>query len=117
MKVIFFKVEGLLNNPESDARAPSGQIGVATPCLKVFKRITPGSQIVLIGQWTKDWDFDDAKCTKDGAYLNRKLDREGLHIMTKTDDIQSWLSRHTNVTEYCVLSSLDSITWEKREQA
>ena len=37
MKVIFFKVEGLLNNPESDARAPSGQIGVATPCLKAFK--------------------------------------------------------------------------------
>lgn len=112
MKVVFFKVENLLNTPDSDAKAPSGQKGIATPCLKAFKRIAQGTRLVLTGSWTKHWDFEDAKCTPDGAYLNRKLDREGLHILAKADDISDWLDKHKSVTEYCVLDNLENVNWQ-----
>ena len=70
MKVIFFKVENVLNFPESDALAPSGRKGVAESKAKELKKLVSesGARIVLIGEWKSDWNFDDSKCTKDGVY-------------------------------------------------
>jgi len=120
MKVIFFQVDNVLNFAESDAIAPSGRKGIAEGRLKEFKRIVTdsGARIVLIGSWRKEWDFDDSKCTKDGQYLNKKMDRKGLHILDKIKDdmtdeegCSDWIRRHPNVTESCVLTDIENIKW------
>jgi len=120
MKVIFFNVDNVLNFPESDAIAPSGRKGIAESRVKDLKKLVSesGARIVLIGSWKKDWNFDDNKCTKDGIYLNKKLDRKGLHILDKIDDeltdaegVADWIKRHPNVTDSCVLSDINNIKW------
>lgn len=120
MKVIFFTVDNVLNFPESDAETPSGRKGIADSRVKELKKLVTetGSRLVLIGNWRKDWDFDDAKCTKDGIYLNKKLDRRGLHILDKINDnltdedgISNWMQRHPNVTDTCILTDLNNIKW------
>ena len=120
MKVIFFEVDGVLNFPDSDAVAPSGAKGVAESKIKSLKSLVQdsGARLVLFGSWRKNWDFDDAKCTSDGVYLNKKLGRRGLHILDKTRDeladqegISDWLNRHPNVTEYCILKDFEDIRW------
>ena len=120
MKVIFFNVDNVLNFPESDAEAPSGRKGIAESRVKDLKRIVTesGARLVLIGAWRKDWNFDDEKCTKDGIYLNKKLDRKGLHILDKINDdltdkegIDDWIRRHPNVTDSCVLDDINNVRW------
>lgn len=117
MKIIFFTVDGVLNFPDSDAVAPSGAKGVAEACVKSLKKVVQetGARLVLCGKWKQEWNFDDEKCTPDGAYLNKKLSRKGLHILDKTrdvpDDINDWLNRHPNVTEYCVANNLEGMEW------
>ena len=107
MTVLFFKVEGVLNFEGTEAKAPSGRLGVATEKVKALKTtletLAPGTQLVLYGEWAKDWNFDDSKCTEDGKYLNKKLDRKGLHIMSKTEGtIDDYLSSH-HVDNYTIL--------------
>ena len=120
MKVIFFNVDNVLNFPESDAEAPSGRKGIAEARVKQLKKIVTdsGARLVLIGNWRKEWDFNDDKCTPDGIYLNKKLDRKGLHILDKIKDDLSdeegcadWIQRHPNVTDSCVLNDIDNIKW------
>ena len=120
MKVIFFQVDNVLNFEGSDAVAPSGRMGISEASLKAFKKIVieSGSRIVLIGSWRKDWDFDDAKCTPDGTYLNKKLNKKGLHILDKTKDdlpdeeaYADWMKRHPNVTDSCILTDINNIKW------
>ena len=121
MKVIFFQVDGVLNFFDSDARAPSGRIGIAEARVKELKKLVTesGARLVLTGAWGKEWDFNDELCTPDGIYLNKKLDRRGLHILDKTRDELSaekgcaeWISRHPNVTESCIINNIeDEIKW------
>ena len=122
MKVIFFQVDNVLNFSDSDAVAPSGKKGVAEARVKEFKKIVneSGARIVLIGAWRNDWNFDDSKCTPDGAYLNKKLDRKGLHILDKVKDdmtdkegIDDWIKRHPNVTDSCVLTDINEVKWQE----
>lgn len=120
MKVIFFYVDNVLNFPESDAVAPSGRKGVADARVKELRKLTSetGAKLVLVGDWRKDWNFDDKKCTQDGTYLNKKLERKGLHILDKTDDsmldgdaMSDWMRRHPNVTDTCVLTDINNVKW------
>ena len=122
MKVIFFNVDNVLNFPESDAEAPSGRKGIAESRVKDLKKIVNDSsaRLVLIGNWKHDWNFDDDKCTKDGIYLNKKLDRKGLHILDKINDemtdeegINDWMKRHPNVTDTCILNDINTIEWKE----
>ena len=122
MKVILFTVDNVLNFEESDAYAPSGRKGIAEARVKDLKKImtSTGARIVLIGDWRKDWNFDDSACTKDGIYLNKKLERRGLHILDKIRDdmtdeegMQDWIRRHPNVTESCVLTNINEIEWQE----
>jgi len=87
MTVLFFRVEEVLNFPETEAKAPSGRLGVVDRLVKNLKQKLEeepvGTQLVLYGDWAKDWDFDEKKCTEDGKYLIKKLERRGLHIMDK----------------------------------
>ena len=89
MTVLFFKVEDVLNTPESEAKAPSGRVGIVDRLVKElyakWKEQPVGTQLVLYGEWAKDWDFDEKKCTPDGTYLNKKLERRGMHIMDKAE--------------------------------
>ncbi len=122
MKVIFFHVDNVLNFDGSDALAPSGKTGIAEARVKDLKKLVTqyGARLVLTGSWKTDWNFDDAKCTKDGIYLNKKLDRRGLHILDKTRDdlsdsegISDWIARHPNVTESCELTDMQNILWKE----
>ena len=89
MTVLFFRVEEVLNFPETEARAPSGRLGIVDRLVKDFKikleEEPIGTQLVLYGDWAKDWNFDEEKCTEDGKYLIKKLERRGLHIMDKAE--------------------------------
>ena len=89
MTVLFFRVEDVLNFPESEARSPTGRLGVVDKLVKDLKSKLDeqpvGTQLVLYGEWAKDWDFNESKCTADGKYLIKKLERRGLHIMDKTE--------------------------------
>lgn len=116
MNVVFFEVDNVLNFDKSEAKAPSGRVGIAESRVKALKKRTDkdGSKLVLIGNWKKDWSFDDSKCTSDGIYLNKKLDRRGLHILDKTKDMESvhdevddWLKRHPNVEAYEIITNGD----------
>lgn len=105
MNVLFFRVENVLNFPETEARAPDGRLGVVDKQVKLLseelKGLGPGAQLVLYGDWAKDWDFN--KCSENGKYLNRKLDRRGLHIMDKTQDsIENYIEKK-HVETYKVL--------------
>lgn len=120
MKVIFFNVDGVLNFQGSDATAPSGKMGIAEARVKELKKlvIESGARLVLTGSWKTDWDFNDEKCTPDGMYLNKKLNRRGLHILDKTKDELSdedgcddWIKRHPNVTDSCMLTDFENIKW------
>ena len=118
MKVIFFEVDNVLNFPESDAVAPSGRKGIADSRVKQLKQLVTesGARLVLTGSWSKDWDFNDSACTKDGAYLNKKLERRGLHILDKTkapdeESCEEWIRRHPNVTDSCILKDFDEVKW------
>lgn len=110
MTVLFFKVEDVLNFPESEAASPSGKLGIVDRLVKDLKNtldeMPVGTQLVLYGDWTSDWDFNEEKCTPDGKYLNKKLERRGLHIMDKAigdDPIVNYISRK-HVDKHWVLA-------------
>lgn len=110
MNVVFFEVDGTLNFPESEARAPDGSLGISDAYVKEFKKKLDAEQAkpVLCGTWAKEWNFEDNKCTAKGVYLNKKLDRRGIHILDKVDSdssVEDWLTRHSNVEKYSVLKA------------
>lgn len=110
MTVLFFRVEEVLNFPETEAIAPSGRLGIVDRLVKEMKNKLEaqptGTQLVLYGEWASDWDFDEEKCTPDGKYLIKKLERRGLHIMDKAtgeDPILEYINRK-HIDRYVVLA-------------
>ena len=110
MTVLFFRVEEVLNFPETEAIAPSGRLGIVDRLVKEMKNKLEaqptGTQLVLYGEWANDWDFDEEKCTPDGKYLIKKLERRGLHIMDKAtgeDPILEYINRK-HIDRYVVLA-------------
>lgn len=109
MNVVFFEVDGILNFEGSDAKAPDGSMGISEARVKTFKKLldSMSAKPVLYGSWKSDWDFHDEYCTAKGTYLNKKLNRRGIHILDKTKDaetpekeIEEWLHRHPNIEEH-----------------
>ena len=110
MTVLFFKVEDILNFPDTEARAPSGRLGIVDRLVKDLKAKLEeepvGTQLVLYGDWADDWNFDEEKCSADGKYLVKKLERRGLHIMDKTtgeNPVSSYIERK-HVDHYAILA-------------
>ena len=110
MTVLFFRVEDVLNFPETEARSPSGKLGVVDKMVRDLKTKLDeqpvGTQLVLYGDWAEDWDFNEEKCTPDGKYLNKKLERRGLHIMDKAigeDPVSSYIQRK-HIEHHAVLA-------------
>lgn len=93
MNALFFRVEEVLNFEGSEAKAPSGRLGIADKQVKELKKAIDeepvGTQLILYGKWANDWNFDDSKCTEDGKYLIKKLERRGLHIVDKVPENES----------------------------
>lgn len=111
MTILFFRVEDVLNFPGSESRAPSGRTGIVDRLVKTLKEKLDeqpiGTQLVLYGDWAKDWDFDEKKCTPDGIYLIKKLKRRGMHIMAKTEGengVSDYLNARRDVEHYKVLA-------------
>lgn len=114
MNVVFFQVDGVLNFPASEAKAPDGGLGISEARVKKLKKRLEqeNAKPVLFGSWSKDWNFDDAQCTPNGVYLNKKMDRRGIHILDKIDteaDIKPWLEKHSNVENYTILREGDLV--------
>lgn len=116
MKVIFLDVDGVLNFDYSEARTPNGYIGVVDSKVSKLKNIIDktGAYIILSSDWKQGWSKEDEECGIDAKYLNRKLNRKGLHIIDKTPDfraenrgteISEWLKNHT-VESYCVIDDI-----------
>jgi len=113
MKVIFLDVDGVLNFAKSEARSPSGYIGIAEACVKRLRKIVDqtNAKVVLTSTWKKEWSMNLEECTPEGVYLTKKLVRHGIHILSKTTDgivnrgegIHNWLLQHDNVTNWIVL--------------
>ena len=110
MTALFFRVEDVLNFPETEAKAPSGRLGIVDRMVKDLRikldEQPAGTQLVLYGDWTDDWDFNEEKCTPDGKYLNKKLERRGLHIMDKTtgtDPVSNYIQKK-HVEHHAVLA-------------
>ena len=110
MTVLFFRVEDVLNFAETEARSPSGKLGVVDRLVKDLKTKLEeqpvGTQLVLYGEWADDWNFDEEKCTADGKYLIKKLERRGLHIMDKAvgeDPVMEYINRK-HVEKHVVLA-------------
>ena len=110
MTVLFFRVEDVLNFPETEAVSPSGKLGIVDRLVKELKVKLDdqpvGTQLVLYGEWADDWNFDEEKCTPDGKYLIKKLERRGLHIMDKAtgeDPVMNYLSKK-HIDNYTILA-------------
>lgn len=110
MTVLFFRVEDVLNFPETEAVSPSGKLGIVDRLVKELKvkldNQPVGTQLVLYGEWADDWNFDEEKCTPDGKYLIKKLERRGLHIMDKAtgeDPVMNYLLKK-HIGNYTILA-------------
>lgn len=114
MKVIFLDVDGVLNFLGTTASSPGGWVGIASPSVKVLRDIVKetGAYLVLSSTWRRNWSKNEEECSEDGKYLNRRLNRYGLHIIDKTIEededlrgaaIKEWLNRHPHVESWIVL--------------
>ena len=88
MKVIFLDIDGVLNCQSSQSSC-NGMMGIDDDKVKRLKEIVKatGAKIVLISTWKADWQ----KVYKEqqghmANYLDKKLKRQGLVIMDKTED-------------------------------
>lgn len=116
MKVIFLDVDGVLNCSESQSKC-GDYTGIDDKRVKLLRNLvrTSHAAIVLVSSWKDDWERVDKESQNEyGDYLDRKLKREGLYVLDKTDDdprgdyyrgrsILTWLEKHPNVESWVVL--------------
>ena len=88
MKLLFLDVDGVLNNATTKAGAPSGCTGIEDKLVKNLAKIIEQTQakIILTSDWKIEWEEFDFCCSEDAKYLNRKLKKYGLKILSKTYD-------------------------------
>ncbi len=116
MKAIFCDVDGVLNNPFTIGRSPSGYRGVSNRLMSNLRKIVAatGARIIL----SSDWRLlrNDPGRKKDYRYLVNKLRIVvSLDIDGHTDDIEwskrgteirKYLKDHPEITEYVVLDDV-----------
>jgi len=112
MKVIFLDIDGVLNCQSSKSRCGSF-IGIDNDKVKRLKNIVyeTDAKIVLCSSWKTDWErINKEEQNSIGNYLDKKLSKEHLHILDKTEDkgsdrgkgINKWLNSH-NIESWIVL--------------
>lgn len=121
MKIIFLDIDGVLNCQSSKSSC-YGIMGIDDDKVIRLRKIVEctGAKIVLISTWKTNWQ----KVYKDeqgymADYLDRKLKRQRLAIMDKTDDyiamrgegIVRWLESR-NVESFVILDD-EEFDYEK----
>lgn len=108
MKVIFLDIDGVLNDNASNARC-QGYIGIDDRKVRLLSEITYNTKacIVLISTWKIHWqNFDKDDQHEMGNYLDRKLKRQRLQILTKTCNCGS--RRGAEIIEFVNNHSVDA---------
>lgn len=111
IKIIFLDIDGVLNCQTSKSNS-GGVLGIDSKKVKLLRRIIDqtNTKIVLCSSWKTFWDHNKDEQTEIANYLDRKLKRENLFILDKTDDkgynrgegIVNWLQDKT-VEQWIVL--------------
>lgn len=124
MKIVFLNISSVLNFTGSEARAPSGSLGIVGAKVRLIKHIVDktGAKIVLTSpQWGKNWHSEDGgiAASGDAIYMVGKFDRHGLHILDKIDDkyesasreegIHAWLKDRPYVENYVIIDNSDAV--------
>lgn len=116
MKVIFLDIDGVLNNVGSKSRC-CGYIGIDNNKVKLLRHIieSTGAQIILSSSWREKWyPVDKSACDKMAKYMDKKLAKEGLYILDKTDnfhgmrgrEIHDFLDKHPEIDKWIVLDDV-----------
>ena len=113
MKLIFLDIDGVLNCQNSRTKC-MGFIGIDDDKVKRLKQIVEATdaKIILCSSWKNGWEpvFKDEQ-REDGNYIDRKMKRQGLKIINKTDDkgddrgagIRKFLENFTSLESWIVL--------------
>jgi hypothetical protein len=88
MKLIFLDIDGVLNNENTKASAPSGCMGIEDKLITKLEHIIAetDAKIILTSDWKIEWEEFEFCCSEDAKYLNRKLKEQGIKITSKTYD-------------------------------
>lgn len=87
MKIIFLDVDGVLNCGNTNDIC-MGFTGIEDRLVKQLQKIVKatGAKIVLVSSWRYYWEQSDKENQDElGTYLDRKLSKQGLYILDKTD--------------------------------
>lgn len=87
MKIIFLDVDGVLNC-RNTTEICMGFTGIEDRLVKQLQKIVKatGAKIVLVSSWRYSWEQSDKENQDElGTYLDRKLSKQGLYILDKTD--------------------------------
>ena len=106
MKVIFLDIDGVLNEEKSRSRC-CGYKGIDDKKVEDLARIikVTGAEIVLISTWKDDWrKTDKAHQGMMANYLDKKLKKQGLSVLGKTESVDKasgfHLSRGEGILQY-----------------
>ena len=113
MKVIFLDIDGVLNEENSRSRC-CGYKGIDDKKVENLAEIVKatGAEIVLISTWKDDWRKTDKRHQGMMAnYLDRKLAKQGLTILDKTESVDRvsgfHLSRGEGILQYLSTHSVE----------
>ncbi len=120
--IIFLDVDGVLNSDNTINRSPCGFIGVEDQYIHRLRSIVKQTEaeVILVSDWKDSWSDDPKTCNKDGAYLNRRLNENGIFIHGKTDDssrgkdeksgrglgIKKYLEANPDIEKYAILDDV-----------
>ncbi len=104
MKIIFLDVDGVLNCQSSVSHC-GNYVGIDADKVNRLKLIVDvtNAKLVLCSTWKSGWErVYKEQQDEFGNYLDKKLRKEHLYVMDKTDDygkmrgegILDWLSKH-----------------------
>ena len=115
MKVIMLDIDGVLNdiNTTTKHRGADGRLydGVDAEKIVILKRIIDitGAMIVLSSSWRNHPESCEYLYKELGEELTSKIIDHTPYFrqMQRADEIESWLSKHLDVTKFVVLDDCD----------
>ena len=106
MKVVFLDIDGVLNEEKSRSRC-CGYKGIDDKKVENLAKIVKatGGEIVLISTWKDDWrKTDKSRQGMMANYLDKKLKKQGLSVLDKTESVDKasgfHLSRGEGILQY-----------------
>ena len=107
MKIIFLDIDGVLNCQSSKSRCQCF-IGIDNKKVKTLRKIVEAtnSKIVLCSSWKSEWEHNKNEQKELANYLDRKLNRENLFILDKTND-NGW-NRGQGIIDWMKNKSIES---------